>query len=83
VARKISVSVSDELDDAIESVAISHRSNKSKVLEMFMREHPIIRKEIEIMRAEPKAGLLVVNPKSLPKREKAPRVIIARRSSSS
>ena len=83
MARKISVSVSDELDDAIESVAISHRSNKSKVLEMFMREHPIIRKEIEIMRAEPKAGLLVVNPKSLPKREEAPRVMIARRSSSS
>ncbi|TMI44374.1 hypothetical protein E6H23_01055 [Candidatus Bathyarchaeota archaeon] len=66
------VSVSDELDDALESIAIVHRLNKSKALEMLMREHPIIRKEIEIMSAEPKKGVLVVDPKSLPKPKKAP-----------
>jgi len=72
LTREIWVELSDELDDAIEAVAISRGLHKSRILEMFMREHPIIREEMEIMRAEPVKGPLAVNPKSLHKRGRAP-----------
>lgn len=70
--RKISISLTDELDDALESVAIIQGTNKSRIIENCLREHKVVHQHIEIVRAEPKTGVFAVSRKVAEVRKKAP-----------
>ena len=71
--RKISISLTDELDDALESAAIAQGTNKSRIIENYLREHKVVHQYIDIVRSEPKTGVFAVSRKVADEvRKKAP-----------
>jgi metal-responsive CopG/Arc/MetJ family transcriptional regulator len=70
--RKISISLTDELDDALESMAIAQGVNKSRVIDNYLREHKVIQHYLHVVRSEPDTGVYAVSRKVIGKmREKA------------
>lgn len=63
--RKISISLTDELDDALESIAIAQGVNKSRVIDNYLREHKVVQHYLEIIRSEPETGVYAVAHKLL------------------
>jgi predicted transcriptional regulator len=61
--RKLSISLTDELDDALESIAIAQGMSKSRVIENFLREHKVVQHYIEAVRAEPATGVFALSRK--------------------
>ncbi len=61
--RKISISLTDELDDALESIAIAQGTNKSRVIDNYLREHKVVQHYLEIIRSEPKTGVFAMSRK--------------------
>lgn len=61
--RKITVSLSDELDDALDSAAIAQGVSKSRLMDIYLHEHPVVRRYIEVIRAEPEVGVFAVSNK--------------------
>lgn len=59
VVRKITISITDELEGAIGIAAVSQNMSKSRTIETLLREHPTIAKYVEIVRAEEKYGMYV------------------------
>jgi predicted transcriptional regulator len=71
--RKISISLTDELDDALESIALSQRESKSRIIENYLREHKVVQHHIDIVRSEPETGVLALSKKAVEGiREKMP-----------
>ena len=68
VAR-CSISVSLELDQALGILVARTGQPKSKVIEMLLRENPMIQNEVEVMRLEFKT-----TPVAVPGRKGAPKV---------
>ncbi len=77
---KLSISVTDELRYAIESLSITYHMDRSRVIETLLREHPLVKKEVDVLRSEPKHGPLVASPKLVSKTKK---VKVAARAASS
>jgi metal-responsive CopG/Arc/MetJ family transcriptional regulator len=70
--RKISISLTDELDDALESMAIAQGVNKSRVIDNYLRENKVVQHYLDIVRSEPDTGVYAVSRKVIGKmREKA------------
>jgi metal-responsive CopG/Arc/MetJ family transcriptional regulator len=70
--RKISISLTDELDDALESMAIAQGVNKSRVIDNYLRENKVVQHYLDILRSEPDTGVYAVSRKVIGKmREKA------------
>lgn len=59
MVRKISISISEELDAALMLATIKRRESKSQVVEILLRENPTIGRFVEIVRAEPASGPLL------------------------
>jgi metal-responsive CopG/Arc/MetJ family transcriptional regulator len=71
--RKISISLTDELDDALESVSIAQGTNKSRIIENYLREHKVISHYVDIIRSEPNTGAFTVSRKAVDEsKKKAP-----------
>lgn len=71
--RKISISLTDELDDALESVAIAQGINKSRVIDNYLREHAVVRHFLDMVRSEPETGVYAVSRRTIDKlKQKAP-----------
>jgi len=51
-ASKFSISLSNELDQALEVLAVRSGRPKSAVIEMALRENPLVAHYIEVVRAE-------------------------------
>jgi hypothetical protein len=60
VARR-SISISFELDESLEVIAIHKQLPKSKVIEMLLREHPLVRKQVELGRLEENISVFAVS----------------------
>jgi predicted transcriptional regulator len=58
--RKLSISLSWEVDQALDLVAASTGRSKSAVIEMLLRENALLQKELEIVRLEEPENLGVV-----------------------
>lgn len=56
--RKVTVSIAEELDQALILASIEMKMNKSRLVDTLLREHPRIAKCIEIVRAEPDEAVL-------------------------
>jgi hypothetical protein len=70
--RKISISLTDELDDALESMAIAQGVNKSRVIDNYLRENKVVQHYLDVVRSEPHTGVYAVSRKVIGKmREKA------------
>jgi hypothetical protein len=70
--RKISISLTDELDDALESIAIALGVNKSRVIDNYLREHKVVQHYLDIVRSEPDTGVYAASRKAIGKmRERA------------
>ncbi|MEK6919733.1 MAG: hypothetical protein AABX62_01665 [Thermoproteota archaeon] len=67
---KLSISITDELHYAIKLIEITYRMDRSRAIETLLREHPLVKKEIDVVRSEPKHGLLTVSPGFLAKMKK-------------
>ncbi len=67
MTKKLSISITDELHDAIESISILYRTNVSRIVENYLREHPMVKREIELIRSEPKAGAIAASHRRPPK----------------
>jgi len=65
--KKISVAISGELNEALACISIAQGLSKSRVIENLLREHPIIQKEIQIIREEPDTGILATSKKIVEK----------------
>jgi len=65
--KKISISVTDELDDALESIAIAQGVNKSRVIDNYLREHKVVQHYLDVVRSEPKTGVYAVSRKAIDK----------------
>jgi metal-responsive CopG/Arc/MetJ family transcriptional regulator len=65
--RKVSISLTDELDDALESVAIAQGVNKSRVIDNYLREHKVVQHYLDIVRSEPDTGVYAVSRKAIGK----------------
>lgn len=59
--RKISISITEELDNALESIAAGQGINRSRVIENYLREHKVVQHYIDIVRSEPDTGVLAVS----------------------
>ncbi|MBI2649146.1 MAG: hypothetical protein HYW93_05785 [Thaumarchaeota archaeon] len=70
--RKISISVTDELDDALESIAIAQGINKSRVVDNYLREHKVVQHYLDIVRSEPETGVYAVSRKVIGQLKKVP-----------
>jgi hypothetical protein len=64
-AKKISISITDELDDALESIALSQGDSKSRIIENYLREHKVVQHYIDIVRSEPETGVLAFSKRSI------------------
>jgi hypothetical protein len=51
---KITISISPELDSALNHAVLANDAPKSHLVETYLREHPVIRRYIDMIRAEPK-----------------------------
>ena len=67
---KLSISITDELRYALESISITYHMDRSRVIETLLREHPLVRKEVDVLRSEPKHGPLVASPGLVSKKRK-------------
>lgn len=63
--KKISISLTPELHSAIIRAAMDNDVKVSRIISDYLKEHPMIKKYIEEIRAEPDSGVLAVNPKQL------------------
>lgn len=79
--KKISIAISGELNEALRCISIAQGLSKSRVIENLLREHPIIQKEIQIIREEPNAGILAVS-KKIAKKLKQNKTKLATKASS-
>lgn len=71
--RKISISLTDELDDALESIAIAQGVNKSRVIDNYLREHKVVQHYLDIVRSEPETGVYAVSRRAIGRlKQKAP-----------
>jgi metal-responsive CopG/Arc/MetJ family transcriptional regulator len=59
----MSISLTDELYFAIEAIAIARRMERSRMIETLLREHPLVKKEIELIMLEPEQGGFAASPK--------------------
>ncbi len=59
MVRKLSISIGDELDAALMLATVERHESKSKVIDTLLREHAVIQKNIELVRAEPMKGPLL------------------------
>lgn len=53
MVRKLSISLPDELDDALAYAMAKRRESKSAIITAFLREHEEMRKYVKRVRAEP------------------------------
>lgn len=79
--KKISIAISGELNEALECVSIAQGLSRSRVIENLLREHPVIQKEIQIIREEPNTGILATS-KKIVKKLKQNKTKLATRTSS-
>ena len=79
--KKISVAISGELNEALTCISIAQGLSKSRVIENLLREHPIIQKEIQIIREEPNTGILAASKKIVKKLKQNKTKLAARTSS--
>lgn len=63
--KKISISLTDELDDALESIAIAQGVNKSRVIDNYLREHKVVQHYLDIVRSEPDTGVYAVSRRAI------------------
>ncbi|MGI0006504.1 MAG: hypothetical protein ACREAR_00735 [Nitrosotalea sp.] len=63
--EKISISISQELHSALIRASLDNGTSVSRQIETYLKEHPVIIKYINEIRAEPDAGVYAVNPKRL------------------
>jgi hypothetical protein len=63
--EKISISISPELHSALIRASLDNGTSVSRQIETYLKEHPVIIKYINEIRAEPDAGVYAVNPKRL------------------
>jgi len=59
MVRKLSISIGDELDAALMLATVERHESKSKVVDTLLREHAVIQRYIELVRAEPMKGPLL------------------------
>jgi len=70
VAR-CSISISFELEQALGVLALSKRLPKSKVIELLLREHPLVKDTIEDIRVEERVSVFAVRSNRPPNRARA------------
>ncbi len=63
-AAKLSISLSPEVDQALDVLAARSGRAKSALIEVALRENPLVAKYIEVVRAE-----LYAEPAAVPQRE--------------
>ena len=63
--KKISISLTPELHSAIIRAAMDNDVKVSRIISDYLKEHPMIKKYVEEIRAEPDVGVLAVNPKKI------------------
>jgi hypothetical protein len=68
--KKISISLTPELHSAIIRAAMDNDVKVSRIISDYLKEHPMIKKYIEEIRAEPDIGVFAANPKQLRHRSK-------------
>jgi len=59
MVRKISISISEELDAALTLATIKRHESKSQAVEILLRENPTMGRFVDIVRAEPTSGPLL------------------------
>ena len=67
---KISVSLSDELDSALEWAASDRNDNKSRLIETLLRENSFVNKYVQMIRAEPKTTVFAAHSQQSKQRRK-------------
>ena len=72
VARR-SISLSFELDQTLGAIALQKRLARSKVIELLLREHPLVKDTIEDIRLEERVSVFAVRSNKPPARAKAVR----------
>lgn len=70
--KKISISITDELDDALESIAIAQGVNKSRVIDNYLREHKVVQYYLEVVRSEPETGVYSLSRKAIGQARREP-----------
>ena len=61
--QKISISITPELHSALIRASLDNGVSVSRIVDNYLKEHNVIRKYIEDIRAEPDVGVFAVNPK--------------------
>jgi len=69
--RKISISLTDELDEALQSIAIAQGVNKSRVIDNLLREHKVVHHYLDVVRSEPRTGVYAVSRRAVDRLRKA------------
>lgn len=65
--NRVTVTLSPELDSALTHAALRSGTSKSHLVETFLREHKVVRKYIEDVRAEPEEPILAAGRRSKPR----------------
>ncbi|HEX5457826.1 MAG TPA: hypothetical protein VFX64_05505 [Candidatus Nitrosotalea sp.] len=68
--KKISISLTPELHSAIIRAAMDNDVKVSRIISDYLKEHPMIKKYVEEIRAEPDVGVLAANPKKMHSKSK-------------
>ncbi|HEU5220556.1 MAG TPA: hypothetical protein VFU58_00695 [Candidatus Nitrosotalea sp.] len=63
--KKISISMTPELYSAIVRAAMDNDVKVSRIISDYLKEHPMIKKYVDEIRAEPDVGVFAVNPKQM------------------
>ena len=58
MVRKVTISISAELDAAIHLAALEQGSNRSRIIETYLRESPTVQEYIREIRNEPDVPVL-------------------------
>ena len=61
--EKISISISPELHSALMRAALDNGTSVSRQIETYLKEHQMITKYVNEIRAEPDTGAFAANPK--------------------
>jgi hypothetical protein len=69
--KKISISLTPELHSAIIRAAMDSDVKVSRIISDYLKEHPMIKKYVDEIRAEPDVGVLAVNPKKIHSKSKS------------
>jgi hypothetical protein len=64
--NRVTVTMSPELDSALTQAALRSGTSKSHLVETFLREHKVVQKYIEDVRAEPEEPVLAPGRRSKP-----------------